>query len=495
MSPLLILGIFFIYTILLFSVTWFTSRKADNQSFFIGNKVSPWFVVAYGMIGASLSGVTFMSVPGWVKDTQFSYMVVVLGYLFGYAVIALVLLPMYYKLKLTSIYSYLGERFGFWSYKTGAAFFILSRTLGASLRMFLVINVLQIFVFDAWNVPFWINVLIFIILIILYTLKGGIRTIIWTDTLQTTFMLLAVILSVIYIGKNLHLPLIKLVSIVKESHASQVFIMDWHHPRFFLKQFLSGMFITIVMTGLDQEMMQKNLSCRNIKDAQKNMFTFSGILVFVNLLFLFLGAILLIFVNQRGISIGSSDDIFPTIAIKYLGPVAGVVFLIGLISAAFPSADGALTSLTTCVSIDFLGLENRNDLTEKAKTRIRYIVHLSIASVFFLSVLMFSALNDRAVIDKLFTIAGYTYGPLLGLYSFGLFTKRKINDKVTPAIAIISPLVCFFLSKFSVQLLNGYKFGFELLLLNGLLTFAGLFIFSKPGNSVLKETQSTEIIA
>jgi Na+/proline symporter len=479
MSPLLILGIFLIYTLALFSITWFTARKADSQSFFIGNKISPWFVVAYGMIGASLSGVTFMSVPGWVKDTQFSYMVVVLGYLFGYFVIALVLLPLYYRLKLTSIYSYLEQRFGFWSYKTGAGFFILSRTLGASLRMFLVINVLQIFVFDAWHVPFWINVLVFIILIILYTLKGGIRTIIWTDTLQTTFMLLAVVLSVIYIGENMHITMFKLVSIVKESPVSKIFITDWHHPRFFLKQFFSGMFITIVMTGLDQEMMQKNLSCRNIKEAQKNMFTFSGILVVVNLLFLFLGALLLIFMQNKGLNIASSDDIFPTIAIRYLGPVAGVVFLIGLISAAFPSADGALTSLTTSVSIDFLGLERRKGISEKAKTRIRYVVHLTIALVFFLSVLMFSALNDRAVIDKLFTIAGYTYGPLLGLYSFGLFTKRIVNDKITPAIAVFSPVACFFLSKYSVVLFNGYKFGFELLLLNGLLTFVGLFVFSR----------------
>jgi solute:Na+ symporter, SSS family len=479
MSPLLILSLFLVYTLVLFSVTWFTARKADNQSFFIGNKISPWFVVAYGMIGASLSGVTFMSVPGWVKDTQFSYMVVVLGYLFGYFVIALVLLPLYYRLKLTSIYSYLEQRFGYWSYKTGAGFFILSRTLGASLRMFLVINVLQIFVFDAWHVPFWVNVFIFITLIVLYTLKGGIRTIIWTDTLQTTFMLLAVVLSVIYIGKNLHIPVLKLVSIVKESSASKMFITDWHHPRFFLKQFFSGMFITIVMTGLDQEMMQKNLSCRNIKEAQKNMFTFSGILVGVNLLFLFLGALLLIFIQNKGLTIASSDDIFPTIAIRYLGPVAGVVFLIGLISAAFPSADGALTSLTTSVSIDFLGLERREGISEKAKTRIRYTVHLTIALVFFISVLIFSTLNDRAVIDKLFTIAGYTYGPLLGLYSFGLFTKRIVNDKITPAIAIFSPVACFFLSKYSVELLNGYKFGFELLLLNGLLTFTGLYLFSK----------------
>ncbi len=479
MSPFLILGIFLIYTVVLFAVTWFTARKADSQSFFIGNKSSPWFVVAYGMIGASLSGVTFMSVPGWVKDTQFSYMVVVLGYLFGYFVIALVLLPLYYRLKLTSIYTYLNQRFGFWSYKTGAGFFILSRTLGASLRMFLVINVLQIFIFDAWNVPFWINVLIFIILIILYTMKGGIKTIIWTDTLQTTFMLLAVVLSVVYIGKDLDISFLKLVTTVRESSVSKMFITDWHHERFFLKQFFSGVFITIVMTGLDQEMMQKNLSCRNIKEAQKNMFTFSGILVFVNLLFLFLGAILLIYIQTKNIDVVSSDDIFPIVALGYLGPIAGLVFLIGLISAAFPSADGAITSLTTSVSIDFLGLEGRSGISELAKTRIRYSVHLIIAVVFFFSILIFSKVNDRAVIDKLFTIAGYTYGPLLGLYSFGLFTRRTVNDRLTPYIAIFAPLVCYFLSRYSEVLFNGYKFGFELLLLNGLLTFTGLYLFSK----------------
>jgi Na+/proline symporter len=479
MSPLLILGLFLIYTLVLFAVTWLTSRKADNQSFFIGNKVSPWFVVAYGMIGASLSGVTFMSVPGWVQDTQFSYMVVVLGYLFGYFVIALVLLPLYYRLKLTSIYSYLNQRFGFWTYKTGAGFFILSRTLGASLRMFLVINVLQVFVFDAWNIPFWVNVLIFIILIIIYTLKGGIRTIIWTDTLQTTFMLLAVVLSVVYISRDLDISLVKLFTTVKESKMSTMFITDWHNERFYIKQFLSGMFITIVMTGLDQEMMQKNLSCRNIKEAQKNMFTFSGILVFVNLLFLFLGALLLIYVQKNGVVVSGSDEIFPTVALRYLGPAAGLVFLIGLISAAFPSADGALTSLTTCVSIDFLGLEQREGISEKKKTRIRYLVHICVAAVFFVSIMMFSKLNDRAVIDKLFTIAGYTYGPLLGLYSFGLFTRRRVNDRLTPVIAILCPVICYFLSSYSVELLNGYKFGFELLLVNGLLMYLGLLLFSK----------------
>jgi Na+/proline symporter len=432
------------------------------------------------MIGASLSGVTFMSVPGWVKDTQFSYMVVVFGYLVGYVVIALVLLPLYYRLKLTSIYTYLDQRFGFWSYKTGAGFFIISRTLGASLRMFLVINVLQVFVFNAWNIPFWVNVLVFILLIILYTYKVGIRTIVWTDTLQTTFMLLAVVLSIVYISKGLGMPLRELFATISDSSVTKMFNTDWHHERFFLKQFFSGMFITIVMTGLDQEMMQKNLSCKNLREAQKNMFTFSGILLFVNLLFLFLGAFLLLYAQTNGVTVASTDDLFPTIALEYLGPLAGIVFLIGLISAAFPIADGALTSLTTSISIDFLSLDKRN-ITEKKRTLIRYIVHLSIATIFFISIMMFSVLNDEAVIDKLFTIAGYTYGPLLGLYSFGLFTKRTVNDRVTPFIAVFSPVACYFLSKYSVELLNGYKFGFELLLLNGLITYIGLLIFSKKG--------------
>jgi Na+/proline symporter len=351
--------------------------------------------------------------------------------------------------------------------------------------MFLVINVMQIFVFDAWNVPFWINVLVFIVLIILYTLKGGIKTIIWTDTFQTTFMLLAVVLTVVFISRDLNISLPKLFTAVKDSPASNMFVLDWSHPRFFLKQFFSGMFITISMTGLDQEMMQKNLSCRNIREAQKNMFTFSAVLVLVNLVFLFLGALLLIYAQAKGVVVASSDDLFPTIAIKFLGPLAGIVFLVGLISAAFPSADGAMTSLTTSVSIDFLGLNERKNISEAKRTRIRYAVHFSIALVFFISVMVFSLLENKAVIDKLFTIAGYTYGPLLGLYSFGLFTNRKVSDKVTPFIAIVSPLLCYLLSRFSVELFNGYKFGFELLLLNGLLTFMGLLLFSKKNKDIV----------
>ncbi len=483
MTPTLILLIFIAYTLMLFGVTFITARKANHQSFYIGNKVSPWYVVAYGMIGASLSGVTFMSVPGWVGETQFSYMMVAFGYFFGYVVIALILLPLYYRLKLTSIYGYLEQRFGFWSYKTGAGFFIISRVLGASLRMFLVIHVLQIFVFDAWNVPFWVNVLIFIVLIIIYTLKGGIRTIIWTDTLQTTFMLLAVVLSVFYISRELGAPIFSLIGDVFDSDMSRIVITDWDHPRHFIKQFFSGMFITITMTGLDQEMMQKNLSIRTLKDAQKNMFTFSTINLVVVFMFLILGAFLVLYAAVEGVNVAMSDDLFPTIAFKYLGPAAGVVFLVGLISAAFPSADGALTSLTTSFSIDFLGLEKKTEMDDRKKTRIRYSVHFSFALIFFICILVFRQMNDRAIIDKLFTIAGYTYGPLLGLFTFGLFTNRSVNDRITPWIAIASPVLCFILSTFSEELLNGYRFGFEMLLVNGFLTFMGLLIFSRKPDS------------
>ncbi len=477
MTPTLIFISFLAYTILLFAVTWITTRKANNESFFIGNKASPWFVVAYGMIGASLSGVTFMSVPGWVGATQFSYLLVVAGYMIGYTVIATVLMPMYYRLNLTSIYSYLEQRFGFWSYKTGAFFFLLSRTIGASFRMFLVVNVLQVFVFDAWNIPFIVTVSIFIALIIMYTLKGGIKTIIWTDTLQTTFMLLAVGLSIYLISKDLQFDFRHLISTVWNSDYSNIVVTDWHSKQYFLKQILSGAFIAIVMTGLDQEMMQKNLSCRNIGEAQKNMFSFSIVLVFVNLMFLFLGAVLYIYSTKHGIELPTrTDDLFPMIAIKYLGPLAGLVFIIGLISAAYPSADGALTSLTTSFTIDFLGLNKRDDLNEEQKKSMRYKVHLSFAFLLLLVIVLFRAINDRAVIDKLFTVAGYTYGPLLGLYAFGLFTRFQVKDKFVPYVAISSPIFCYVLSDFSVQLLNGYKFGFELLIINGLYTFIGLWL-------------------
>ena len=480
MSPYLILYCFLGYTVLIFFVSWLTARRANNAGFFIGNKVSPWYVVAYGMIGASLSGVTFISIPGYVGSTQFSYLILVFGYLFGYFIIAGVLLPLYYRLNLTSIYTYLEQRFGFWSYKTGAFFFILSRVIGASFRMFLVVNVLQLFVFDKWNIPFGVTAIIFIVLIILYTFKGGVKTIIWTDTLQTTFMLLAVLISVILISKELHIDFQHLITGVYKSGYSKMLFTDWHDKRFFIKQFLSGVFITIVMTGLDQEMMQKNLSCKSLKDARKNMFWMSSMLVPVNLLFLTLGAVLYFYASAKGIAVPhTTDDLFPTIAFNYLSPLAGLVFIIGLISAAYPSADGALTSLTTCFCFDFLKLEIKIKTSKLRNRNIRYLVHISIALVLLTVIIIFRAINDQAVIAKLFTIAGYTYGPLLGLYSFGLFTKYNVKDKWVPLVCLLSPVISYIISQNSESWFYGYKFSFELLIVNGILTFSGLFIIKK----------------
>jgi len=491
LTPTTILIIFLLYTALLFFITWLTARRATNRAFFIGNKESPWIVVAYGMIGASMSGVTFMSVPGWVGSTQFSYMLVVIGYLFGYFTIITVLMPLYYRLNLTSIYSYLEGRFGFWSYKTGASFFLLSRTIGASFRMFLVVNVLQIFVFDAWGIPFILTTLIFIILILLYTFRGGIKTIIWTDTVQTTFMLAALVVTIYLITKNLGMDFGQMFDRIWQGDHSRMIFTDFHDKRYFLKQLLSGAFIAIVMTGLDQEMMQKNLSCRTLKDAQKNMFFFSLVMVVVNFLFLILGASLYIFSETRGIPLPArSDDLFPIMAINYLGPLAGLMFVIGIISAAYPSADGALTSLTTSFSIDFLGINKRNELSEKQKMKVRYGVHISFALLLLGVIVVFRAINNMAVIDKLFTVAGYTYGPLLGLYAFGLFTRWKVKDKWVPLVAVISPIICYLLSIYDQVLLNNYNFGFELLIINGIFTFLGL-VFIRRKKSILTKTFST----
>ncbi len=481
MNPLFIFTVFILYSALLFVVTWFTSRKANNDTYYIGNKRSPWYVVAYGMLGASLSGVTFMSVPGSVAGSQFSYMLVVFGYFFGYFIIATVLMPMYYRLNLTSIYSYLEQRFGFWSYKTGAFFFILSRIIGASFRMYLVVNVLQIFIFDQWGIPFGAVVAIFILLIILYTFEGGVKTIVWTDTLQTTFMLLGVILSIYFILSELNINLADMFETVRNSKYSQMlFTDDWRDSRYFLKKFFGGIFIAIVMTGLDQEMMQKNLSCRNIKDAQKNMFTFSFILVLVNAMFLFLGAVLYIYAVSKSISIPvKSDDLFPVIAFKFLNPFAAVVFMLGLISAAYPSADGALTSLTTSFCVDFLGLKDKKNITEKKKKKIRYFVHFSFAGILLAVIMLFRIINNDAVVNSIFKAAGYTYGPLLGMFAFGLFTKFQIKDRYSWFVALLSPVICYFISLYSKEFLFGYVFDFELLILNGFITFIGFMIIRK----------------
>jgi Na+/proline symporter len=352
------------------------------------------------------------------------------------------------------------------------------------------VNVLQIFIFDAWNVPFFVTVLIFIILILLYTFKGGIKTIIWTDTIQTTFMLLSLVISIYLIIDNMGLNLGEMVNRVYNSSYSTMIFTDWSDKRFFLKELFSGAFIAIVMTGLDQEMMQKNLSCRSLRDAQKNMFTFTGIMVFVNLVILFLGATLFLYTSFKGIELPlRSDDLFPLIAVNHLGPVAGLVFLIGLISAAYPSADGALTSLTTSFSIDFLGINKRSDLQENEKKRIRQMVHIVFAFILLMVIVLFRAINDRAVIDKLFTVAGYTYGPLLGLYAFGLFTKFSVHDRWVPIVALASPVICFILSEYSVDIFNGYRFGFELLILNGFITFVGLLIFRRKADRNLKSKE------
>ncbi|MBU2650000.1 MAG: sodium:solute symporter [Bacteroidetes bacterium] len=480
MTPSLIFFCFLVYTAILFAVGWITSRRADNETFFIGNRRSPWYVVAYGMIGASLSGVTFISIPGDVGNTRFSYMMIVFGYLLGYAVIANVLLPLYYRLNLTSIYSYLQERFGKSSYKTGASFFLLSRIIGASFRMFLVVNVLQIFVFDAWGIPFWSTVVFFLLMIMLYTYKGGIRTIVWTDMLQTTFMLAAVVITVILIASEMQLPLRGLLKQVFESDYAQLTFTNWQHRHFYLKDFFAGTFIAIVMTGLDQDMMQKNLSCRNIRDAKKNMYWLSASLVPVNFIFLILGAVLYLYASYINIAIPAlTDDLFPTIALKYMTPLAGIVFIIGLIAAAYSSADSAMTALTTSFTIDILGVTRKKDWDEKRRMKIRYFVHAGIAFIMMMVIIGFRAINDQSVISKLFTLAGYTYGPLLGIYAFGLFTRYNVKDRWVPVIAIISPVLCYVISIFDQDILSGYNFGFELLILNGLITFAGLLIIRR----------------
>jgi SSS family transporter len=478
LSPSIIILFILIYFAILIAISFFTGKDADNNSFFLANRKSPWYVVAFGMIGASLSGVTFISVPGWVGNSQFSYMQVVLGYLVGYFVIATILMPLYYRLNLTTIYTYLKERFGNTSYKTGAAYFLLSRTIGSAFRLYIVANVLQITVFDKWKVPFEITVIITILFIWLYTFKGGIKTIIWTDTLQTLFMLLAVGLSIWLIGKDLGLGITEMIDTISKSKYSQIFFFDdVNDKRYFWKQFISGIFIAISMTGLDQDMMQKNLSCKNLKEAQINMFSFSFVLVFVNLFFLALGALLYIYAETKGIEIPKrSDDLYPMLATQgYLNITVGVFFIIGLIAAAYSSADSALTALTTSFCIDIIDIKNKPiDKQEK----IRKQVHIGISLVMALVIIIFRIINDDSVISAVFTAAGYTYGPLLGLFAFGLITKISIKDKWVPIVCILSPIICYILNIYSKDIFFGYQIGFELLLLNGILTFIGLVLLN-----------------
>ncbi len=478
MSSTLIIIIIAGYFLLLLLISWITGKGAGNNAFFLGDRKSPWYIVAFGMIGASLSGVTFISVPGWVVDSQFSYMQMVLGYLVGYAVIANLLLPLYYRLQLTSIYRYLQDRFGRFSYKTGASFFLLSRIIGASFRLFLVANVLHITVFRNWNVPFYVTVLVTIALIWLYTNRGGIKTIIWTDTLQTLSMLIALVVSIILIIRSMDLSLGEMVSRVASGTDSKIWVFgNWHLENHFVKHFLSGAFITIVMTGLDQDMMQKNLSCRNIREAKKNVYLMSISLVPVNLVFLFLGALLIQFAQYKGIAMpGSTDDLFPMIATGgYLPQVVGIFFIVGLVAAAYSSADSALTALTTSFTVDILEGERWD---ERTLSRNRRRVHLGISVMLGIVIMLFRAINDENVISAIFRVAGYTYGPLLGLYAFGLFTRRPVRDRWVPLLAILSPLLTFLLGHFSEQLFGGYRFGFELLIVNGAIMFVALLLTS-----------------
>ncbi len=482
MSPALILITVLAYSALLFAIVWITSRNANNESYFIGNKSSRWYVVAYGMIGASLSGVTFMSVPGAVFTTQFSYLQVVFGYLVGYAAIGTILMPVYYKLNLTSIYTYLEQRFGNVSYKTGSLIFIISRVIGASFRMYIVVNVLQTFVLDRMGVPFGVTVGTFILLILLYTYEGGVKTIVWTDTLQTTFMLLALVFSVVTISDQLGLSFTELFTKVTQSDFSKVFVSDIKSPNYFWKNFLGGAAIAIAMTGLDQEMMQKNLSCKNIGEAKKNMLSFSLVLVFVNLLFLVLGSVLCFYATAKGITIDPkhTDDLFPSVALNNLGTLPALIFIIGLISAAYPSADGALTALTTAFCYDFLGIQKNKLLDEPKRKKIRYMVHISFAIVLLLTIVLFRYINNDAVVRNVFRAASYTYGPLLGLYTFGFFTKWQVKDKWVWLVCLSSPIICYILNDYIPVWFDGYKVGFELLIINGFITFCGLLLLRRP---------------
>lgn len=478
MNGIYILLTIFIYFGLLMLVAKFTSKKANNDAFFRGNRKSPWYVVAFGMVGASLSGVTFVSVPGMVRGTGMTYMQTCLGFFVGYLIIAQVLLPLYYKLNLTTIYSYLHERIGKYSYKTGASFFLLSKIIGAAARLYLVCLILQHYVFDSLHVPFAISVIGIVLLIWFYTRKSGIKTIVWTDSFQTICLLLALGLILYQIGAQMNLNLIEMSQVIKESDYSRMFIFDdWHSKQNFFKQFISGIFITIVMTGLDQDMMQKNLSCKNLKEAQKNMYSYGLSFVPVNFLFLSLGVLLLLLASQTGLTLPKAgDDILPFFAAEgRLGFATIVFFTIGIVAAAFSSADSALTALTTSFCIDILGIERTQDQQHGEKTR--KWVHLGISIVFIGFILLFKAANNDSIIDAIYMIASYTYGPLLGLFVFGLFTKMCPRDKYVPYIAISSPFICWAIDR-SVYQATGYQFGYEMLMFNGLLTFIGLTLLS-----------------
>lgn len=484
MTPTNILLLVVGYFLLLLAISYFTGKNDTNEDFFKAGKKSPWYLVAFGMIGASLSGVTFISVPGWVDASQFSYMQVVFGYLLGYIITAYVLLPVYYKQNVTSIYQYLDDRFGFVSYKVGAVSFFVSRVLGAAFRLFLVAIVLQQFVFDELGVPYEVTVIISVLLIWIYTFKGGIKTIVWTDTLQTLFMLVSVGLSIYFILDKMDWSFSEfLVSDELKQYSKTLFVDDFMASNHLLKSFLGGMFVTICMTGLDQDMMQKNLTVGTLKDSQKNMLSFSVVLVIVTFVFMLLGALLFIYAGKNGISLPlmdgkpKSDLLFPQIALKSdLGITVAITFMLGLIAAAYSSADSALTSLTTSFCVDFLGIEKK---PENSRNRIRKTTHVLMSIMLIIVVIIFKHVLDTNVIDGLLKVAGYTYGPLLGLFAFGIFTKHQVKDKWVWLVALLSVLLTVGLGKVEPSDLGGYAFGYELLPLNGLMTFIGLWLIRR----------------
>ena len=486
LSPTLVLAILALYFLALFGIAWFTGRNVGNQGFFLANRKVPWWVVAYGMVGTSISGVTFISVPGAVgllegSNRGLGYFQMVLGYLVGYFFIATVLMPLYYRLKLTSIYGYLEQRFGVVSYKTGAGFFLLSRTLGSAARMFLAAGVLHHFVFQHFGWPFWLTVLLMMLLIYVYTFRGGLKTIIWTDVLMTTFFLIAVVWTVVSICQNLELGPAELWPTISNSKYGQVFFFDnfLSDPNHFVKMFVSGAFIAFVMTGLDQDMMQKNLACINIRDAQKNMFVFCIYLIVTNIAFLLLGALLYIYANNVGITLPDRTDyLFPQIAFFNLDTIVGIFFILGLVASTYSSADSALTALTTSVCVDFLGFEKQEAEQEKdqpqrnlKQTRMR--VHLIISLVYILIILLLHAVSNQAVITLIFVIAGYTYGPLLGMYVFGLFTPLRVRDPYVIVVCLLAPILTYIIAHNP-----WFDVGFLTILINGLITFLGLWAIS-----------------
>ena len=490
MTQTLLLSVVFGYFALLLGVAWWTSRHADNDAFFIGSRNSPWLLVAFGMVGTSLSGVTFISVPGAVGLTQFHYLQIVLGQVLGYGVIAFVLLPLYYRHRLTSIYGYLQRRLGPRSYKTGAAFFIASRTLGATARLYLVVKILQDNILASFGLPFWLTAAVILLMILLYTVEGGVRTIVFTDTLQTAGMLLGLGVCTWFLLGQLDLNVPQSLEQMRQQGLSSVWGTDPLSKGWWLKQVLAGVFIAIAMTGLDQEMMQKSISVKRLADSQKNMVVLALVLLGVVAVFLYLGGLLHLFAAQAGIT-ATGDRLFPAVVLGHLPLAVQLLFIVALISALFPSADGALTALTSSFCIDILGLKERAAWDEARRLRIRRQVHLGFAALFMALVMGFKALDDPSMIGLILKLAAFTYGPLLGLFAFGIFTRREVSDRWVPGVALAAPLLCWLLDTYQRQLLGPWELGLEVLLLNGALTFAGLWLLSsapkpQPGGASIR---------